>query len=60
MRFSPKGGTKDFREMRMDGKTWADEVHGDTALLWLAACTIMSPSWKCYPAHSLTCIKQDV
>ena len=35
MRCSPKRGTKGFREMGMDGKTWADEAHGDAALLWV-------------------------
>lgn len=45
MTCSPKGGTKGFGEMGMDGKIWADEAHGDTALLLLAACTIISPSW---------------
>ena len=60
MRCSPKRGTKGFREMGMDGKTWADEAHGDAALLWVVACTIIRPSWQSYPAHSLTHIKQDI
>ena len=52
MRCSPKRGTKGFREMGMDGKTWADEAHGDAALLRLAACTVIRPS--CSPIlHTL-------